>query len=245
MVRQKSLIVERLEERALLSSVSYSLTTDQSVYQVGQPIKLTFTETNTGDQPVKVEVSPTDFKISQNSATIWQSDPSDENQPPKSKTLLPGQSISQTADWDGTWNDPGTSPFGSLQSSAVNVFGAFVVSNPNAPQGLDPTFQITDPMSYSLTTDQSVYQLGDSVQLTYASVNTSNQPITLPVNEPAGFTITHNGTAVLIDALPAIFYFGTQTIRPGQTFTDTQTWDGIPMSGPYSIGNLTGTFVVS
>ena len=245
MVRRTSPVLERLEERALLSSLAFSLTTDQSNYQVGQPIKLTFTEKNTGQHSVTVEVSPTDFTISQNSATIWQSDPSNENQPPKSKTLLPGQTISQTADWDGTWNDPGTSPFGSLQSSAVNVFVAFVVSNPNAPQGLDPTFQITDPMSYSLTTDQSVYHLGSSIQLTYASVNTSDEPITLPVNEPAGFSIAHNGTAVLIDALPAIFYFGTQTIQPGQTFTDTQTWNGIPMFGPYTIGNLTGTFVVS
>ena len=75
MVRRKLPVVEGLEERTLLSSVSYSLTTDQSVYQVGQPIKLKFTETNTSDQPVTVEVSPTDFTISQNSATIWQSDP--------------------------------------------------------------------------------------------------------------------------------------------------------------------------
>ena len=51
-----------------LSSLAYSLTTDQSVYQVGQPIELTFTETNTSDQPVTVEVSPADFTISQNNA---------------------------------------------------------------------------------------------------------------------------------------------------------------------------------
>ena len=58
--------VEGLERRTLLSSISYSLTTDQSVYQVGQPIELTFTETNVSNQPVTVEVSPTDFTVSQN-----------------------------------------------------------------------------------------------------------------------------------------------------------------------------------
>jgi hypothetical protein len=75
MVRRASLAVEGLEDRALLSSLAYSLTTDQSVYQVGQPIEMTFTETNTGDQPVTVSVSPTDFSVSQNNAVIWQSDP--------------------------------------------------------------------------------------------------------------------------------------------------------------------------
>jgi hypothetical protein len=145
MVRRKSPVVEGLEERALLSSLSYSLTTDQPIYQVGQPIKLTFTETNTGKKPVKVEVRPTDFTISQNGVTIWQSDPSNENQSPRPKSLRPGQSVSQTASWDGMWNNPSDSVFGSSQNSLQNIFGAFVVSNPNAKQGLDPTFQITDP----------------------------------------------------------------------------------------------------
>ncbi len=245
MVRRTLPVVEGLEERALLSAVSYSLTTDQPVYQVGQPIEMTFTETNTGKQPMTVDVSLRDFTISQNNATIWQSDPVNAKEPQRSETLLPGQSVSQTASWDGTWNDPAASPIDPLQSRSVNIFGAFVVSNPNAPQGLDATFQITDPMSYSLTTNLPVYQLGAPVQLSYTAVNTSDQAITLPVNEPAGFTITHNGTPVMIDAVPAIFLTGTQTIQPGQTFTDTQTWNGIPISGPYTIADLTGTFVVS
>ena len=63
MHRRTSLIVEPMEGRALLSGLTYSLTTDQSIYQVGQPIQITFTETNTGDQPVTVSVSPTDFSV--------------------------------------------------------------------------------------------------------------------------------------------------------------------------------------
>jgi len=93
--------VEGLEGRTLLSSVSYSLTTDRSVYQLGQPIELTFTETNGSNQPVTVEVSPTDFTISQHHNPIWQSDPANAGQSPTSETLLPGQSVSQTASWDG------------------------------------------------------------------------------------------------------------------------------------------------
>jgi hypothetical protein len=54
MVRRTSPVLEGLEERTLLAgaqgiSVSYSLTTNQSVYQVGQPIELNFTETTNCD----------------------------------------------------------------------------------------------------------------------------------------------------------------------------------------------------
>jgi hypothetical protein len=46
MARRASLTVEGLEDQALLSSLACSLTTDQLVYQVGQLIELTFTETS-------------------------------------------------------------------------------------------------------------------------------------------------------------------------------------------------------
>ena len=221
------------------------MTTDQSAYQVGQPIEMTFTETNTGDQPLTVAVTPTDFSVSQNNAVIWQSDPANAGRPPAAReTLLPGQSVSQTANWDGTETYAFTSFEDSSQSSQVNAFGTFVVSNPSAPDGLTATFQITDPIVSTVTTDQSVYQLGEPVQLTYTEVNTSDQSITIPHPQPSGFGITHNGTPVLIDLLPAIFIFGTETIAPGQVFTMSQAWNGIPMSGPSAPGDLTGTFVV-
>ena len=56
--------VEPLEGRGLLSGLSYSLTTNAATYQVGQPIQMKLTETNTSTQPVAVEVSPSDFTIS-------------------------------------------------------------------------------------------------------------------------------------------------------------------------------------
>ena len=68
MARKIAVSVEDLEGRALLSGISYSLTTDQATYQVGQPIQITFTETNTGDQPVTVSLSPTDFSVSEQPA---------------------------------------------------------------------------------------------------------------------------------------------------------------------------------
>ena len=65
MRRKRHLAAEFLEQRALLSSLAYSLTTNQPAYRVGQPIQMTFTETNTGSQPVIVQVDPTDFTVSQ------------------------------------------------------------------------------------------------------------------------------------------------------------------------------------
>ena len=135
MRRKRPLSAEFLEGRTLLSSLSYTLTTDQPVYQVGQTIQISFTETNTGKQPVTVDVSPTDFTVSQNSDAIWQSDPGNASKPPTKETLQPGQSVQQTATWDGTTSYA----IGGWDGSAtwqINNFGTFSVSNPNGPQGL-------------------------------------------------------------------------------------------------------------
>jgi hypothetical protein len=178
MSRKKTFFVERLECRALLSGITYSITTDQPVYLVGQTIQITFTETNTGDQPVSVDVSSTDFTISRGGNAIWQSDADNSGQPPTSVTLKPGQSLSQSASWDGTTPYSLPNPGDPLQTWSLNQWGTFTVSNPNAPQGDVATFQITDPISISLTTDMPVYQMGQPVQVTYTESNTSDQDLT-------------------------------------------------------------------
>src|SRR5277367_5812819 len=75
MARKIALRVERLEVRELLSSLAYSLTTDKSVYAVGQPVQLTFTETNTSNAPVTVTDGPSidGFNVSEGGTTVWQS----------------------------------------------------------------------------------------------------------------------------------------------------------------------------
>ena len=243
MDRRRSPVVEGLEGRALLSSLQYSLTTDQPVYPIGQQVSLTFSETNTSDQPVTVAVSPTDFTISHNNAVVWQSDPFNNGQPPTSQTLLPGQSVTQSATWAGSGGvlTPGA---GSVHGTPVSLWGTFVFSNPNAPAGLTGTFQITDPITSSVTTDQQVYTLGQPIQMTYTQVNTSDQWVSLAAQPPAGFTITHDGKAVLLDSLPQSVSNTPVTFQPGQAMTDSQTWNGIPISGPFTLGSLTGTFVI-
>ncbi len=243
MVRRRSPVVEGLEGRTLLSSLQYSLTSDQSVYQVGQKINLNFTETNTSNQSVTVEVNPVDFTIAQDGATVWQSNPVNNNQPPTSETLDPGQMVVQTVSWNGTGSFSSSGGF--QQPRPINFFGTFVVSNPNAPPGLTATFQITDPITVSLTTDHSVYALGEPIQMTFTELNTASQPITVAPDPPAGFGITHNGIPVLTATLTQPPSNNPVTFQPGQTVTNTQTWNGIPITGPYTYSNLTGTFVVA
>ena len=214
--------------------MTYSLTTDQPTYQVGQSIQITFTETNTSTQPVTVSVAPTDFSVSQGSYAVWQSDPDNANQPPTSETLQPGQSLTQTASWDGTTPDSFDS------SGTVNYWGTFVVSDPNAPQGLTATFQITDPIATSLTTDQPVYQMGQPVQVTFTQTNTSDQPVTFGGGSATAFLVYQDGAPLWLLAYPQVIT-GPMTLQAGQTQTITQQFNGPDELG---LGVDTGTFVV-
>ena len=237
--------VEHLERRTLLT-IAYTLTTDQSVYQAGQPIQLAFTETNTGTQPVTVSLSPSDFTVSEQSpemnGPVWESNPENDGQPPTSVTLQPGQSVSQTATWDGTVTEPAIEP-GTVTSYAVNQFGTFAVSNPSAPEGDTATFQITNPLQGTLTTSQAVYQLGQPVQVTFAETNTSDQAVSVRLFDPVLYRLLRNGQQVTPVMDPEGKTY--ETIGPGQTaqhqFTVSQAeFDGF--SG--NPENLTGTLAV-
>jgi hypothetical protein len=243
MARKSGLSVEDLERRTLLSGIAYTLTTDQSVYQVGQPIQITFTETNTGTQPATVSLSPTDFTVSGYS-TGWESNPENDGQPPTSVTLQPGQSVSQKATWDGTvmqtafQQSTGTNP-----SLAVNEFGSFTVSNPNAPSGDTATFKITTPLQGTLTSSQAIYQLGQPIQLTYAETNTSDQTVTTTIMNPILFRVLQNGQQVspAMDPLGSDF----ETLGPGQTAQHQFTISQADLGGSDTVLNLTaGSFAV-
>ena len=242
MRRRRYLAAEVLEQRALLSSLSYSLTTDRPVYQVGQTVQFTFRETNTGTQPVTVQVAPTDFTVSQNGRSIWQSDPGNASQPPTTETLLPGQSVVQTAAWDGrtSYSLGGTS---SLAAWQINNFGTFSVSNLNGPPGTSAAFQITNPITSSLTTDKQVYRPGEPIQATFTEVNTASQPITTFFSLPfAAFDAYQNGKPLWINAYPQVIKAFPVVFAAGQTITTSEILN--PATGAHSgvFDNLTGTF---
>ncbi len=260
MARRASFVLEQLETRTLLSGLSYSLTTDQTVYSVGEPIQMTFTETNTGDQPVTVNAPPGDFIVNSPGGfyPTWESNPGDAGQP-VTLTLQPGQSDSQTATWDGTTT--------SVTGQTLAPWGTFTLSDPDAAQGLTATFQVTDPFSFSLTTDQSVYQVGEPIQITLAETNTSDEPVLDNVAGYFSLSVSQDGGGVWRQSDEPSFSFpivigepimpGTVSpsyavsldelegvvVQPGGSLSWTSTWDGIPNAVPLSI--LSGSFTVA
>jgi len=270
MRRRTPLRFEVMEARWLLSALSYSLTTDKSVYQAGDTINFTFTETNTSTQPVTVTVLPADFTVTQGLTTIFASNPPSSSETGTRETLQPGQSVTQTGTWNGTQAfitspiQPGLSATQAATSNTAvpvystqfNVWGSFAVSNANAP-AVTAAFQITDPLVYSVSTNKTDYQVGQPVEFTSHATNTSSHPVTiLNIRSlPESFDVSQDGKTIwsggilgiVVDPLqpPAPFELETTTIQPGGAATYTTPWYGVlsPISSTES--TATGLFEAS
>jgi hypothetical protein len=125
MRRQSLPSVESLEGRALLSDITYSVTTDKSSYAPGQPVQLTFTETNVSSQNVNITWGPSldGFEVSHGGVTIWASNEGVNPDFVALQTLAPGQSYTLHATWNGQ-QDEGT---------ATTPGGTYTVTNGLAP----------------------------------------------------------------------------------------------------------------
>jgi hypothetical protein len=236
--RKRVLCLEPLESRRLLSSLSYSLTTNQSSYQVGQPVQMTFTETNTSSQAVKIGVGPvnTGFDVMHDGSLVWESNAGAVPQYLLSKILLPGHSYSVTATWNGIPNGPDFA-----------LTGNFTVTNQQAPTGASATFQIqpqaSGPVMSSVTTDKPVYLPGQSIGMTFTQTNDGSQPVKVIAGKGA-FEVTQNGQSVWESPPPQLSPAPTlswQTLQPGQSLTETATWNGKLVNG----SQATGTFMVT
>lgn len=130
--RRRRLDFESLEGKALLSGLSASLTTNQAAYHVGQPVVMTFQETNVSDQPIAVEDGPSidGFYVTQGDRVVWRSNSGAVPMFLRMDELQPGQSLTLTDTWDGVPNN-GTAP----------ATGTFVVSNQLDP-GVTATISI-------------------------------------------------------------------------------------------------------
>ena len=152
-------------------------------------------------------------------------------------TLQPGQSFTQTATWNGV---PQKLP-------SADLSGTFTVSNELDPRGETSTFQLVAPatslLTTTITTDKSVYDLGEPAQLTFTETDTGNKPIVV-LTGPTALEITSNGSnyydSTVWNATP--FSLSWQTLQPGQSYTQTVTWDGYP-DGDRALAS--GTFAVS
>ena len=236
MPRNFALRVERLEVRELLSSLAYSLTTTEAVYQVGQPVVMNFTETNVSDQPVTVEkgASIDGFNVSFGGTEMWQSNAGNAPQSIAQVTLLPQHSLTVTATWDGVTNPA---------SSVVNT-GTFTVTNQLAPQAASATFEIASPITYAVSTDKSTYQVGEPIQLSFTETNPSMSTVAITVVPPS-FDVFRGMNSIWVSVnsgqAPAPT---TVTLGPGKSKTQTVTWDGTNNTLWQSTNNW-GTFVVT
>jgi hypothetical protein len=134
MTRRTRLNLETLEGRSLLSGLATGLTTNRSVYQPGQPIVMTFQETNVSNQPISVEDGPSidGFTVLHAGEVVWRSNAGINPLFIKRDILQPGQSLTLTATWDGI-------PTG----SSAPVLGQFVISNGLNPGGATATVTIS------------------------------------------------------------------------------------------------------
>ena len=137
MKRARTLVIEGLEGRALLSAglrraqipvpppivapgnegVKVVLTSDHLVYHRGQPVVMTLTETNTSNQTVTVPLGPsTDgFYVTQNGREVWASNTGPQPLFILARTLKPGESFTVSATWNGHSNiGPASNPTGVL-----------------------------------------------------------------------------------------------------------------------------------
>jgi hypothetical protein len=124
--------------------------------------------------------------------------------------------------------------------AGTNVWDDFVVSFAGAPAGMTQEFQITSPLTQSVTTNQSTYQPGQPVQLTATETNTSIQAITILNTQDQFIVMGYGGVN-----LPATNVSSSNpivTLQPGQSQTFTATWN--PSGGQGSSASPSGYYRV-
>jgi hypothetical protein len=234
MKRRMALCVETVESRYLLSGLAYTLTTNQSTYQVGQPIVFTFTETNTGPSPVNVELGPVNsgFDVQQGGVTVWASNTGIQPQFLRLETLQPGQSQTLTATWDGVCNI----------GQATPLTGTFTATNQQAPTGASATFQIVNAtlppvqiplpnnpaLTATLTTGKPAYRPGAPVHIILTLTNTSQTAVELSPNPASDGFYASRGKVVVWRYTAAAGPDDARLIAPGQSVTFMATWNGRP-----------------
>jgi hypothetical protein len=120
----------------LLSGLASSLTNDHSAYQPGQPVEMTFQETNVSGHPVVVEDGPSNNgfivrRDRQGDAMVWQSNAGINPDRIRRDILQPGQSLTLRATWGGI-------PTG----GSAPVAGRFVISDQLDSNGATATILV-------------------------------------------------------------------------------------------------------
>lgn len=182
MKRGTQLNLEPLEGRALLSGLSYSLTTNQSSYQPGQPVVMTFRETNVSNQVIQVEQGPSidGFNVTQGGKVIWRSNAGVNPMFIALDPLQPGQSLTLTATWNGVPNG-GSSP----------VSGSFVITNQLNPSA-SATVTISGAPVKPVSNPPPSTTVPQPIGIVTSPDPVPSQPVTAPtpVNDSGGSPIS-------------------------------------------------------
>ncbi len=232
------LSVEVLEGRALLSGVSFTLTTDQTTYQMGQPVQITYTETNNSDQTVTVLPSDYALELWHNGGElILQMPPWVGGNSANATTLGPGQSITEQQTWNGLW------PFDPFnQDYITGTFQATIVPlSASGPGDVTADFQIVPPPAGTIVSSITAVQSGSSPDgqsetLTVTETNEGDEPVSVPTG-PAGFYFVSDGYT---NGIPYSYqsvstglpWSGSPdatwtTLQPGQSWTQTTVYNSV------------------
>ena len=231
-------LVEHLEPHTLLSALApistlgphaevaastlkTSITTDKAVYQVGQPVHLALSITNTGTRTVTFVDGPSvdGFVISTGGKAIWQSNAGAQPMFLRLVTLAPGASFTLHATWDGQ------------QNTSSHSTGTFTARNPltgsaSVSFAIQPSVA-SSPLSLSISTGRPSYSVGQTVVITLTETNTSRHdvPVMMGAQILSGSITGVNGPVwVFRDMMMGPTYRG--VLHPGQTRKLTLVWDG-------------------
>lgn len=242
MKRHIPLNLEPLEGKALLSGLSYSITTNQSSYAPGQAVEMTFQETNVSDKAITVQEGPSidGFDVLQGGRMVWRSNSGMNPMYIALDTLQPGQSLTLTATWNGVPANGSTPASGTfevanaLNQGATTTFAISSGASPtsptaaapaNDPAPTDPVTSTstpppsggnpTSPVAVNVTTDPAGHG-GRATRMTIRLTDVGNAPVTLPANAGAQFTLIEGSAPVWHRATSAAAVRH-RTIRPGQS----------------------------
>ena len=200
------------------------MTADQSVYQLGQPIRFSFTETNVGTTPVQVWEGPSSFNVTQNGTEVWNSLVPDlypyiwDLGNYSWATLQPGQSYRQTETWNAV---PDVLPSGV-------VSGTFTVSNEVDPRADTATFQV-EPAAIAVTLSTAPsYKLGQSVPLSLILEDTSASKVAINESRHIETVTVRHGSTIVYESTRKVRPLASRMLRSGHPLKLTLLWSGKP-----------------
>ena len=123
--------IERLESHVLLSAtatafgstappITETLTTDKSIYKVGEPIHITLTETNNTSSTITMPSMQQsgEFTASRDFKVVWRSKVQQSDS--AATTLAPGQTTTISTTWNGSPN-VGSSPRSTKLTGTIHI----------------------------------------------------------------------------------------------------------------------------